>query len=413
MPSYNYQALGANGQQLSGVVEGDNERSARVQLRQQGLKPLQLRASKAPPATASHSDTSSVGLAEKLWKRRVSIADLALLTRQLAVLLQAGLPLTETLSAAAKQSRKPQLTGILLSVHSRVTEGRALHQALSEHPQAFSQLYCAMVRAGEQSGHLGLVLEQLADHTETRQQAQQRISSAMVYPIILVGVAIAVIAALMTFVVPKLVTIFETTAGTLPPLTVALIATSGFLQARWLHLLAGLALLIVLARLALQDKGRRCRAHRAILALPLVGELTRNMETARFASTLGILTRSGVPLLEALRIAREVFANLVLREAADNIIDSVAEGGSLHRAMDDSDVFPPMMVQMVASGENSGELDNMLDRAASSQERELEAMLGTLMTAFQPLLVLFMAGMVLTIVMAILLPIFAINDLVQ
>ncbi len=407
MASYRYQALDANGRRVRGVIEGDSERGARAQLRQQGLKPLSL----SPNDAAADGDARSTF--GKLWQARISVPDLALLTRQLAVLLQAGLPLAEALDAAARQCRKASLKAILLTVRSRVTEGRALHQALAEHPRAFSQLYRAMVSAGEQSGHLGLVLEQLADYTENRQQAQQRLSSAMVYPIILVGVAVAVIAALMTFVVPKLVAIFESTAGTLPPLTVALIVTSDFLQARWWQLLAGGALSVALARLALRDEGRRRVMHRGLLALPLIGELSRNMETARFASTLSILTRSGVPLLDALHIAREVFGNLVLRDAAEAIVDSVAEGGSLHRALDQSGVFPPMMVQMVASGEASGQLDNMLERSAINQERELEVTMGTLMTAFQPLLVLFMAGMVLTIVLAILLPIFGLNDLVQ
>ena len=411
MASYRYQALDADGRRVRGVVEGDSERSARAALRQQGLKPLSLSQSEA---SASHGSGSGIGgTLGHLWQPRISVFDLALLTRQLAVLLQAGLPLADALDAAARQCRKARLKSILLSVRSGVTEGQALHQALAKHPRAFSQLYRAMVRAGEQSGHLGLVLEQLADYTENRQQAQQRLSSAMVYPIILVGVAVAVIAALMTFVVPKLVAIFESSSGTLPPLTTALIATSDFLQAHWLQLLAGGALLMVAVRLALRDEGRRRVAHRGLLAMPLIGELARNMETARFASTLSILTRSGVPLLEALRIAREVFSNLVLRDAAEDILDSVAEGGSLHRALDQSGVFPPMMVQMVASGEASGQLDNMLERSASNQERELEVTMGTLMTAFQPLLVLFMAGMVLTIVLAILLPIFGINDLVQ
>jgi general secretion pathway protein F len=274
-------------------------------------------------------------------------------------------------------------------------------------------MYRAMVSAGEHAGFLGPVLEQLADYTEQRQYTGQKLKMAMIYPFILVGVAIAVVVALMVFVVPELVGIFAHTSRDLPLLTRGLIAASDFFRDYGLWLLVALVVLVLAVRRLLRNPTRRKTWHRWLLAMPGISGVVTAVDTARFASTLSILMASGVPLLEALRIAGKVLSNLVLREDSEAVAERVQEGSSLNRALRESGRFPPMMVHMVASGETSGELETMLTRSAQNQERELEMTLGTVMGLFEPLMVVFMGGMVLTIVLAILLPIFDLNTMVR
>ena len=406
MTAYRYQALNETGKLVKGVLEGDSERHVRSQLRGQSLRPVEV-------STANRQSTGPSTAKVSLFQPRIKAADLALITRQLATLVSSNLPLDECLQAAAEQSRKPRIKGILLQVRSRVSEGHTLAYAMGEFPQVFNDMYRAMVNAGEHAGFLGLVLEQLADYNEQRQYTQQKLKMAMIYPIILMGVAVAVVVALMVFVVPELVGIFAHTKAKLPLLTRGLIATSDFLLDYGIWLLAGLVTMVVLFRRALRDPGRKKRWHALLLRTPGISGLVTAMDTARFASTLSILMASGVPLLESLRIAGAVLTNLVLRADSQIVAERVQEGSSLHRALQHSGRFPPMMVHMVASGETSGELETMLDRSATNQERELEMTLGTLMSIFEPMMVVVMGGLVLTIVLAVLLPIFDLNTMVK
>jgi general secretion pathway protein F len=302
---------------------------------------------------------------------------------------------------------------MLLQVRSRVAEGHTLAYAMAEFPLVFNEMYRAMVNAGEHAGFLGLVLQQLADYTEQRQYTGQKLKMAMIYPFILVGVALAVVVALMVFVVPELIGIFAHTRRELPLLTRGLIASSDFFRDYALWLLVGLVVLAVVVRRLLHNPRRKKRWHALLLRTPGLSRLLIALDTARFASTLSILMASGVPLLESLRIAGQVLTNLVLRQDSEMVAERVQEGSSLHRALQHSGRFPPMMVHMVASGEASGELETMLERSATNQERELEMTLGTMMSLFEPLMVVFMGGMVLTIVLAILLPIFDLNTMVK
>ncbi|MEM1112410.1 MAG: type II secretion system inner membrane protein GspF [Pseudomonadota bacterium] len=407
MTAYRYRALNTEGKLVKGILEGDSERQIRAQLRGRALRPVEV----ATATRASNDSSSSPRLA--LFGPRVSVGELALITRQLATLVQSNLPLDECLQAAAAQTRKPRIKAMLLQVRSRVAEGHTLAHALGEFPAVFSDMYRAMVRAGEHAGFLGPVLSQLADYTEQRQYTSQKLKMAMIYPLILVVVAIAVVVALMVLVVPELVGIFAHTSRELPPLTVALIATSDFLRENGIWLLIGLLASIIGARYLLLNPGRRKRWHGLLLRVPGVSRLLIAMDTARFASTLSILMASGVPLLESLRIAGEVLTNLVLRADSAEVAERVQEGSSLNRALQQSGHFPPMMVHMVASGEASGELETMLQRSADNQERELEMTLGAAMSLFEPLMVVFMGGMVLVIVLAILLPIFDLNTMVR
>ncbi len=406
MTAYRYRALNADGKLTKGFLEGDSERQVRGQLRSRSLRPVEVVEANRPAA-------SNEGWRLRLFQPRISAGDLAMLTRQLSTLVLSNLPLDEALQAAAQQSRSSRIKGMLLQVRSRVSEGYTLAYAMAEFPLVFNEMYRAMVAAGEHSGHLGPVLEQLADYTEQRQYTSQKLKMAMIYPFILVGVAIAVVVALMIFVVPELVGIFAHSSRELPLLTRVLIASSDFFREWGVWLLLGIVALAVLARQLLRSDSRRRRWHQLQLKIPGWARLVTAIDTARFASTLSILMASGVPLLDALRIAGQVLTNLVLREDSTAVAELVQEGSSLNRALQQSGRFPPMMVHMVASGEASGELETMLARSADNQERELEMTLGTMMALFEPLMVVVMGGMVLMIVLAILLPIFDLNTMVK
>ena len=406
MTAYRYRALNPEGKLVKGFLEGDSERQVRGQLRSRSLRPVEVVEANRPAA-------NSVSWRPRLFQPRISAGDLAMVTRQLSTLVLSNLPLDEALQAAAQQSRSARIKGMLLQVRSRVSEGYTLAYAMGEFPLVFNEMYRAMVAAGEHSGHLGPVLEQLADYTEQRQYTSQKLKMAMIYPFILVGVAIAVVVALMIFVVPELVGIFAHSSRELPLLTQILIAASDFFRQWGIWFFLGIAALVVLFRQLLRNESRRRKWHRLQLKIPGWSRLVTAIDTARFASTLSILMASGVPLLDALRIAGQVLTNLVLREDSKVVAELVQEGSSLNRALQHSGRFPPMMVHMVASGEASGELETMLARSADNQERELEMTLGTMMALFEPLMVVVMGGMVLLIVLAILLPIFDLNTMVK
>jgi len=404
--AYRYKALNSQGKVVKGVLEGDSDRHIRSQLRTKQLRPIEVE-------VAGVRLKSNKGFRLSLFRPGLKVGEVALITRQLATLVASALPLDECLQAAAEQTRRAKIKTILLQVRSRVSEGYTLANAMGQFPQAFGEMYRAMVHAGEQAGQLGPVLEQLADYTENSQHTAQQLKMALIYPFVLVAVAVAVVTALMVFVVPELVGIFAHTKQTLPPLTVGLIATSDFLRDYGLWVLLILVVMAVAFSRLLHHEGNKVVWHQGLLRVPGVSGVLISMDTARFASTLSILMASGVPLLDALRIAGAVMANRVLRASASTVALRVQEGSSLHRALSQEAFFPPMMVHMVASGETSGELEAMLSRSAANQERELQMTLGTVMGLFEPLMVVVMGGLVLTIVMAILLPIFDLNTMVR
>ena len=406
MTAFRYKALNADGKLVRGVLEGDSDRQVRGTLRQQHLRPVEV----AVATSASQSDKSG---RFRLLSRRLSAGDLALITRQLATLIASALPLDECLQAVADQSRKASIKSMMLQVRSKVSEGHTLAHALGQFPQAFGEMYRAMVNAGEEAGQLAPVLDQLAHYTETRQHTAQKLQMALIYPFVLMAVAVAVVSALMIFVVPELVGIFAHTKKALPPLTIGLIWVSEFMREYALVCLIALVAMLWGARRALRYPARRKRWHRLLLRVPGLNGVLVALDSARFASTLSILMASGVPLIHALRIAGSVMNNLVLREASGAVSVAVQEGASLSRALSQESFFPPMMVHMVASGEVSGDLETMLERSSTNQERELEMTLGTVMGLFEPAMVVIMGGLVLTIVLAILLPIFDLNTMVR
>lgn len=405
MSAFEYQALDNNGKQHSGVLEGDTSRQIRQILRKQGLNPFQVE-------EVSQRETRSDKTISFL-RRGISANELALITRQLATLVLSALPLEECLHTVARQTERLRTKNILLTVRSRVMEGYSLADGLGYFPHIFPELYRTTVSAGEQSGHLELVLQHLADYTELRQQIRQKILLAMFYPIILTFVAIFVIAALLTYVVPEVTRVFDNLGQALPWLTIALISVSDFLVLYGIWLLFIFSITLISLHYLLHLPVWRSRAHRILLHMPIVGRIVRVVNTARFARTFSILSASGVAVLDAMRISADVVSNIPMREAVQHAASRVREGSAIGSALEQSGYFPPMTVHLIASGESGGKLDSMLVRAADNLERELETTISVVMGVFEPLLILIMGGVVMLIVLAILLPIFDLNHLVN
>jgi general secretion pathway protein F len=410
MAAYEYSALDPRGRQQKGLIEGDTPRQVRQLLRDRGLTPLDIhevseRKVRGKNASGSAPRTKRSG--------GLSGAELSLFTRQLSTLARSGLPLDEALTAVSQQSENKRVQRITLGVRARVIEGNSLAFALAEFPNAFPTLFRATVEAGEQAGKLDSVLARLADYIEGRQALRGKVLLAILYPVILSLVAIGVVIALLTYVVPKVVGVFDSIGQQLPPLTRGLIALSGFLRDKGPYLAIILVVGIVIFLRALKNTNFRRKKDQFVLRLPLIGRLVRGGNTGRFMRTLGILFGSGVPILDALRIGAQVVDNLPMREAVDVAGKRVREGASVSRALSESKLFPPITMHLIASGESSGKLDEMLDRAADNQERELEVTIAALMGVFEPVLILTMGAIVLVIVLAILLPIFDLNQLVK
>lgn len=405
MPAFEYKALDGKGKQQKGVVEADSARHARSQLRDMRLMPLEIE-------PVVEKETKAKGAGFNLFRRGISVAELALITRQIATLVASGLPVEEALKAVGQQCEKDRLASMIMAVRSRVVEGYSLADSMAEFPHIFDDLYRAMVASGEKSGHLEVVLNRLADYTERRQQLKSKLTQAMIYPVMLTLVAIGVVAVLLAAVVPKVVSQFEHLGQELPATTQILMASSAFVQDYGLLILGLLVLAVVVFQRMLSNDAFKMKYHVFLLRLPVVGRVSRSINTARFARTLSILSASSVPLLDGMRIAGDVMQNLRVREAVEEATARVREGTSLGTALTNTKLFPPMMLYMIASGEKSGQLEDMLERAADNQDREFEANVNLALGVFQPALVISMAGVVLFIVLAILQPILEMNNLI-
>jgi general secretion pathway protein F len=406
MGAFEYTAIDPAGRSRKGVIEGDTARHVRSLLRERQLLPVTIEA----VAAQESSRQRRRGFA---WRRGVSAADLSLLTRQLSTLVRAGLPLEEALLAVSEQTEKPRVQSILLGVRAKVVEGHTLATGLSDFPGVFPEIYRATISAGEQSGHLDAVLERLAEYTETREQMRQKVMGAMLYPIVLTVMCFVIVSILLTYVVPKVVEVFEANRAKLPLATEVLVLVSGFLRDYGIWLLLGIAVASVLAWRALQSRPTRLRYHRLLLRLPVFGRIVRGFNTARFTRTLSILTAAAVPVLDSLRISSEVITNLPMRDAVNEAAARVREGAPIGRSLAANRLFPPMTIHLISSGESSGELQAMLERAALNQERELEGLLAALVGLLGPLLIVGMGLFVMGIVFAMLLPIFEMNSLIH
>ena len=401
MPAYQFTAIDASGKQQKGVLEGDSARQIRQQLRDKELIPVTV-----DPVEQKDKHNST-----RWFQKKITAYDLALFTRQLSVLVAAGIPLEEALRAVGKQSEKAHVQNLLMSVRSKVMEGHSLANALQQAGR-LPDLYIATIAAGERSGHLDLILDQLSDYTENRFAMQKKVQGAMIYPIILMLMSFAIVMGLMTYVVPDIVKTFDQNKDALPWITVALMKASDFIRVAWPFLLiASVVGFIALARFLRTSAGHYA-FDRLTLKLPLFGKLSRGINAARFASTLSILTQSGVPLVDALKIGAAVSNNWVIRDSVNLAAEKVTEGGNLATQLERSGYFPPMMVQMIKSGETSGELDRMLERASTMQDREVTTLISTLLALLEPLMLVLMASIVLVIVIAVMLPIVNMNNMI-
>ena len=397
MPAYRYLALDGDGRRQRDVIQAESERHARQLLRERGLFPREVQAS--GPVRGARGRGG-----------RLDANSRTDFTRQLATLVGAAIPLAEALQMLERQSRQAALKALLLDLLGQVREGYTLADSLGRHPGTFDPLYLTLVAAGERAGRLGPVLERLADYLERVQRQRHKARTALIYPLALALVSIAVVAGLMTFVVPKLTEQFIHSGLQLPWITRALVAVSDGLLVSGPWLL-GLLLLtgVGLQRLLRQIEWRR-RWHHLLLRLPRLGDLLRTLDSARLTRSLAILVGSGIPVLEGLQVSRATLGNQVLGDALDAAIEQVTAGTGLGRALDRTAVFPPLLVNMVASGEASGTLDAMLERVADAQERDFNQQVDLALALFEPVLILILGGVVLAIVLAILLPIMQLNQ---
>jgi len=401
MEAFRYEALDAAGRTVSGIVQADTPRQARTQLRAQGLHPTAVDLVRARER------------ARAPWSRGISSDELSLVTRQLATLLASGLTMEQSLSALIEEASQPMTREVLGGVKAEITAGLSLAAAMGTYDKSFPDFYRALVHGGEESGALPTVLQHLADYLDARQLLKQKTSLALLYPVLVTLVAISIVTGLLVFVVPQIVQVFQQSRQSLPLLTRALIALSDFLRAAWPYLAVILIGAVAAARMALRRDAPRRSWHALLLGAPWLGTLIRGVNTSRFASTLAILVGGGVPLLSALNSGARVMTNMVMREAVEGAIERVREGESLARALGSTRVFPPLMVHLVASGEISGKLEQMLQRVAQLETQALERRLAVFLTLLEPVMILVMGGVVLMIVLAILLPIIEINQLVH
>jgi general secretion pathway protein F len=406
MPGYKYEALDETGQVRKGVQEADSERQVRQNLRERNMVAIQVDAMLEKSGVANQIPVSG-------WRKSLSPAQLSLLTRQLANLIGAGLTIEETLNALIEQAEVERQRQILAGIRSQVLAGQPLSRAMEDFPQVFPPVYLSLVRAGEMSGQLNKVLQRLADYIEERQVMRQKVLLAFIYPAMITLVALLVVTGLLTYVVPQVVSVFRDTHQSLPLLTRALIALSDFLRATGLYWLVGLALAAWGSQRALRNEAIKLRFHRALLNTPLIGRFLRDTNASRLASTLAILANSGVPLLTAMQAGAGVVTLLPLRHAIEEAARMVREGGSLSKSLGKGKLLPPAMIHLIASGEASGKLGQMLEQSASQQSQLVQQRLAILTGLLEPLLILVMGTVVLLIVLAILMPIFEMNQLIK
>ena len=398
MSAYSYEALTKTGSTVKGVIEADSERQARQLLREKGMIPVHI------GTMAKQQQTRS--------KHKISIPDLSLLTRQLATLLAAGIPVEESLKGVSEQTEKDKVRELIIGVRSKVLEGYSLNQAMGEFPAAFPELYRATVGAGEQTGRLDLILEKLADYTENQQGTRQKVQQALIYPTLMIVVSTAIISFLLAFVVPKIIEVFTSSGQSLPTMTQVLMDISAFVKSWGLFVLAGIILLVIAFRRSLRNEQIKRTWHKILLKLPVVSYLARTTNVARYIHTFSILFTAGVSVLETMRVSTSLVNNLVIRDAFDTAAVKVREGTGISIALKDSGFLSPMATHLIASGEKSGQIANMMERAAAHLDQEVKRLIDSALTLLEPLVILFMGAVVLFIVLATLLPIFSMEQLV-
>lgn len=408
MAVFDYKAVTKQGKEVSGTIEADSTKSARNLLKQKNIIPLEVKQSLA----ASVRNSGGVGLGLSVNKHSLKVSELALVTRQLATLLASGLPVDESLQAVADQSDNEKISKIIKGVRSKLMEGHSLSASMAEYKAAFPELYRATINAGEHSGHLHMVLESLADYTEKEYYFKQKIKQASIYPSMMIAVSVSIVAFLLVYIVPKMVDVFEDSNAALPPLTIGLLAISDFLQSYGLLLLLAIIGFVFGFKHMLKKRAFRYKFHEFLLKIPLIRKIIKVSNTARYARTFGILSRSGVPVLEAMKTSKHVVTSLPIQEALTEAKHKVKEGVNISRALKETTYFPAMSIHLIASGESGGKLAQMLDKAADYQDNEIESLVATFLSLFEPIMIIVLGFVVLLIVLAILLPIFQMNQIV-
>ena len=398
MGAYHYQALTKTGNTSKGVIEADSERQARQFLRDKGLIPTQIR---------------TIAKQQSRSKHKLSAQDLSLLTRQLATLLAAGIPVEESLSGVSEQTEKDKVRELIIGVRAKVLEGYSLAQAMGEFASAFPELYRATVGAGEQTGRLDLVLDKLADYTENQQVTRQKIQQALIYPSLMIFVSTTIISFLLAFVVPKIIEVFTSSGQSLPAMTQLLMTISGFIKSYGLYFVIIMIIAIAAFKKSLNNVQVKTAWHKLLLKLPIASYLVKSTNVARYIHTFGILFTAGVSVLETMRVSASLVNNLVIRSAFDAAATRVREGTGISVALKDTHFLNPMAIHLIASGEKSGQIANMMERAASHLDNEVKRLIDTALTLLEPMVILFMGAVVLFIVLATLLPIFSMEQLVS
>ena len=410
MPVYAYKGLSQDGRAVNGIIDADNPKGARLKLRRSGIFPTDLTEEQRRKSEAAAAD-SGINLSQ--YFERIKPQDLALLTRQLSTLIGAGLPLVDCLSALIEQVESSRIKRTLSQIREQVTEGTSLADALKGHPRIFTDLYVNMVRAGEASGALDLVLLRLADYTENYAALRDKVRSALTYPTLMAIVGSSILFFLLSYVVPKVTKIFAENQASLPLMTTILLAISGFMQQYWWLIAGGIIMAVISVRVSTRTPAGRLRFDRYVLAMPYTGKLLKKVALARFARTLSTLLTSGIPLLQSLDIVKNVVNNTVLSTAIEDARASIREGQSIAPPLKKSGLFPSMLIHMIAVGEKSGELEQMLTKAADAYDNEVSSSVSAITSIMEPMMILIGGGVVLFIVLAILLPIFELNQLVR
>jgi general secretion pathway protein F len=407
MAAFEYQALDANGKTVKGITSGDHAKQVRAELRAQGLVPLEVK------SISESSLNKSQGASNTTRKIKIKTNDLSIMTRQLATLLESGMTVEETLSAIIKQSEGHKMKTVISDIRSLVTEGYSLSDAIALYPNSFPEIYRASISAGEQSGTLDRVLDRLADYLENSHAMQQKVTQAIVYPIFLFIVCSMILVLLIVMVVPKVVAVYEDTGQDLPLLTTTVISISNFLVNYGLFVLLAGGVVVMALRYIFQQKAPLYWLHSLFLKIRGLRKMVQNVDSARMSRTLSIMVGSGVPILSSMRASQGVMTNKVLQHDLSQAIEEVAQGVSIGRALDRNGNFPPLLVHRVTSGENSGRLDHMLDKAATATENEMQTRISMMVSLLGPSMILIMGGLVFTIVMAILMPVFNLDQMIN
>lgn len=407
MPAFHYTAITTAGKETKGVIDAETDKHARQLLRTKSLIPLSIKAVSEKKNSVTGKPSTSIFSR----KRGLNSKEVALFTRQFATLLAAGMPIEESLQAVGEQTEKSHIKGLILSVRSKVVEGHELAAALRDHPEAFTPLFCATIAAGEKTGHLDKVLLRLADYTEQQAHMKQKLKTALIYPSMIVLVAVGIVGFLLEYVVPKMIAVYGSLKQSLPLMTEILISISAAIKDYGLYTLIVIVVFIFLFRRALRrSEALREKTHGWLLRMPLIGNAMKTADTARFARTLSILTGSGVPVIEAMTISGQLIGSIPIKKAVQNAVSRVREGAAIYLALKQTTYFSPMSVHMIASGEASGQLENMLERVAMNQEDEIIRLIDVSLALFEPAIILIMGAVVLFIVLAVLLPIFQLNQ---